>query len=405
MWTHPLVPSGMMMWARVELLKETPRSVEQLMRMCMDELNPAVQSAFPAAAIRNPAVALIHSLHKSHTGLQGVDIGSFMMKQLLLNLKQAHPYLQRFVTMSPIPGFRRWLSSELSGVSDSPAVLAAFQNLTSEEQIALLEAAPGGDSGRKSAGAAMSWLLKRPNWWTADGISCPPIAAKAGMQLVHQCCRTYLQCTVVDKKSGRPRHVDPVANFHLRNGASIGLIIRDPEKEETTMRPSYGLQVQYEYVVDQIDSNNQDYVDYGIIQMSAALKSNWQLETIDHSSPLHPPVKPALIKLAAVKPIIVKPAPIPKPAVITTERIQSIQHTFETAQPEPEPELEPEPEAAKPKAKAKPRTKPRTKPRVKPSNKGKAKPATESAQQTLSNKDEAARILSLLRDSKGTSGA
>ena len=52
MWTHPLVPSGMMMWARVELLKETPRSVEQLMRMCMDELNPAVQSAFPAAAIR-----------------------------------------------------------------------------------------------------------------------------------------------------------------------------------------------------------------------------------------------------------------------------------------------------------------------------------------------------------------
>ena len=127
----------------------------------------------------NPAVALIHSLHKSHTGLHGVDVGSFMMKQLLLSLKQAHPYLQRFVTMSPIPGFRRylsihlallrrfacrWLSSELSGVSDSPAVIAAFHNLTPEEQNALLEAAPGNDSGRKSAGAALSWLLKRPNW-------------------------------------------------------------------------------------------------------------------------------------------------------------------------------------------------------------------------------------------------
>ena len=40
-------------------------------------------------------------------------------------------------------------------------------------------------------------------------------------------CGDSVGCsTVVDKKSGRPRHVDPIANFHLRNGASIGLIIR-----------------------------------------------------------------------------------------------------------------------------------------------------------------------------------
>lgn len=271
-WTHPLVPSGMVMHARVELLKEKPRTIEQLTRMCLEELTPdaRAQSAFPSASVRNPAVACLHSFHKSHVGLIGVDFGSFLVKQLLLSLKQTNPHLQRFVTVSPLPGYRRWLQQELSGVSDSPKVLAAFDTLPSDMQMALLKAAPG----RDGACSALNWLLKRPNWWTRDGIHLPPVAADAGLQLVYACCQQYLQSTAIHERSGRRRAIDPVANFHLRNGAVIATIVRHLETD-SSMRPAYGLQVQYEYIIDDIESNNLAYVNDGKIALSPALKSTW----------------------------------------------------------------------------------------------------------------------------------
>src|SRR6202035_3773403 len=52
-------------------------------------------------------------------GLRGISFGNFLIKQVVEELKSELPHLTRFSTLSPVPGFRRWLAKRAAATNDT----------------------------------------------------------------------------------------------------------------------------------------------------------------------------------------------------------------------------------------------------------------------------------------------
>ncbi len=112
----------------------------------------------PQPVIKNPTVAVFHSLQLGLPGVRGLDLGSFLMKRVLLGIKSTHPHLQSMITLSPMPGFRRWVKDERA-LANSVSIAAAFERLEPTQRSELLSA-----TGASDPALALSGMLKRPNW-------------------------------------------------------------------------------------------------------------------------------------------------------------------------------------------------------------------------------------------------
>eukprot|EP00656_Telonema_subtile_P030433 TRINITY_DN33403_c0_g1_i4.p1 TRINITY_DN33403_c0_g1~~TRINITY_DN33403_c0_g1_i4.p1 ORF type:complete len:229 (+),score=58.11 TRINITY_DN33403_c0_g1_i4:116-802(+) len=196
------------------------------------------------------------------------------------------PHLQSMITLSPMPGFRRWVKDERA-LANSVSIAAAFERLEPTQRSELLSA-----TGASDPALALSGMLKRPNWWLEGDSLSHTVTA-----LLKNCSVEYLQSVKFCR--GRPRAVDPVANFHLRNGAEISSIIGGQEK----MRPSYGLMVQYEYKLEDVESNNHQYMEHGVVTLADAIVSHTQEPGATDVTEL-------------VEPAVSEPLPVSEPVVV-----------------------------------------------------------------------------------------
>ncbi|HEY6631381.1 MAG TPA: malonyl-CoA decarboxylase [Rhizobiaceae bacterium] len=156
--------------------------------------------------------AVFYSISDCQPGLRGISFGNFLIKQVVEELRAELPQLDRFVTLSPVPHFSRWLASR-----------------------------PAGDLGVDA--------VARPGWWndasTAAAIE-PKLTALVAWYL------TGLRDT-----AGRP--VDPVARFHLGNGARLERVNWLANTGGAGMASSHGIMVNYLYKLDEIERNHEAY--------------------------------------------------------------------------------------------------------------------------------------------------
>jgi malonyl-CoA decarboxylase len=145
------------------------------------------------------------------------------------------PSLQTFVTLSPVPGFASWLQGEREK-SDSDA-LTGVDHAT----LALLD-----EPGRASQPGTAERLKK----------ALMPIAAHYFLQ--------------AKDETGRPR--DPVARFHLGNGARLERLNWLADTSEKAMRQSHGIMVNYLYSLPDIERNHEAYSNRGMVAASRAVR-------------------------------------------------------------------------------------------------------------------------------------
>lgn len=163
--------------------------------------------------------AALYSINNALDGLAGVSFGSFLIKQVIEQISSELPHLQQFVTLSPIPGFRCWLSAK-KDVSPELRSLA-------DELDAIKNAA---DLARGRLEQIRERLL--PTLFT------------------------YL--TVERHKDGRP--VDAVARFHLGNGAAVWRLNWPANSRPDAWQQSYGAMVNYLYEPGQLDRRHEEFV-------------------------------------------------------------------------------------------------------------------------------------------------
>ncbi|MEQ8585821.1 MAG: malonyl-CoA decarboxylase [Thalassobaculaceae bacterium] len=238
---HPNMPEEPLIFVEVALVPGMSDNVQTL----LDEEAPASDPKVADSAI-------FYSISNAQRGLAGISFGNFLIKRVVDLLKQELPNLKTFATLSPIPGYRRWLDGRI-GEGKAPV-------LTSNERKALVQAL---EPGREASDAT---LLKAglgvDRWWDdealADALKGPLMRGAA----------VYL--TAEKRRSGGA--ADPVAHFHLSNGARMERLNWLGDRSPNGFRQSCGMMINYLYRLGDIDDNHEAYTDNGRIVQSSQIR-------------------------------------------------------------------------------------------------------------------------------------
>lgn len=235
---HPRMPGEPLIFIEVALVDGLAGNIQAL----LDE-------SAPDGDPHKADTAIFYSISSTQAGLRGINLGNFLIKTVVDDLSRELPNLKVFSTLSPIPGFRPWLDARLAE--------GAPNLLTSAEREQIREA--GGASGAKGA---FKTLLSRDGWHrdaTARTVLERPL-----MRL----CARYL---LIERRLGQP--LDPVARFHLSNGARVERLNWLADTSDKGLSQSYGIMVNYVYRLREIDRNHEAFTGEGKVVASTAVRS------------------------------------------------------------------------------------------------------------------------------------
>jgi malonyl-CoA decarboxylase len=213
---HPALPDEPLVFVEVAFVDELPASVAPIL-----SLESAVGDP------RKARCAVFYSITSCQPGLKGISFGNFLIKQVAQDLHEELPNLRHFATLSPIPGFRSWLRRQ------------------------------DGDRGLAAAAPIRALALADPARAPADELR-DPLEALAARYLAHQWEEGHV--------------LDPVARFHLGNGARLERINWLADASPKGLRQSLGMMVNYVYALEDVERNHEAYVNGHAVACSAAVE-------------------------------------------------------------------------------------------------------------------------------------
>nr|WP_294500996.1 malonyl-CoA decarboxylase [uncultured Rhodopila sp.] len=234
---HPRMPGEPLIFVEVALVKGLAGSVQDLLNEKAPVLDPAVADS-----------AIFYSISNCQAGLAGISFGNFLIKRVVEELSGEFSNLKTFATLSPIPGFRRWLDTLLA--SDPEGLLS------DDESVSLVSAHPA-DSGC----AALAGIIGKRSWWRHSAVR------QAAEPVLVRLCARYLMA-----ESKRNRALDPVAHFHLSNGARVERLNMLGDTSDKGARESATLMVNYLYDPAKIEEWHEDYAGEGKRNASTAVR-------------------------------------------------------------------------------------------------------------------------------------
>lgn len=221
---HPQLPAEPLIFVEIALASEMPAAIAPLIE----------KSAQPAEPKRFK-VATFYSISNCQPGLRGVSLGNFLIKRVAERLHAEFPSIRTFCTLSPVPGFARWLEEvkvEAAELKPVQAKLqAALNKLNREGKLA--DAAAASKSERDALLALASIYLRFVS----------PTAAG-----------------------------DPVAKFHLGNGARLQRINWAGDLSKNGLRQSVGLMVNYLYDLAKVEEYHERFLEGNVVHAQAVAR-------------------------------------------------------------------------------------------------------------------------------------
>ncbi len=195
---HPAMPDEPLIFVEVALTRGTPDSIQTI----LSETHRSMSAA-------DANTATFYSISNCQAGLAGISFGNSLIKTVVQHLSRELPQIKTFVTLSPIPGFVKWLNetNQFDESSISQALL--------------------------------------------------PLAAHYLLEAKH--------------RTGQPR--DPVARFHLNNGAFVEAVHADADISANGLAQSCGVMVNYRYDLNKISNNHEAYANQQSVIASKAVKA------------------------------------------------------------------------------------------------------------------------------------
>ena len=204
---HPALPEEPLIFIEVALVRGISNSIQ-----------PLLDTEAPVTDPEKADTAVFYSITNCQPGLRGVSFGNLLIKQVAQKLGEEFPRIRTFSTLSPIPGFAAWLAREAGAIAAQPA----------QDAIHAL--------------ATADWHLQ------------PELAASMKEALVPLCAHYLLNAM----RDGVP--ADPVARFHLGNGARAERLNWLADTSKRGLKNCAGMMVNYVYHLDQIEDNHEAYV-------------------------------------------------------------------------------------------------------------------------------------------------
>ncbi len=196
---HPQMMDDPLIFIEVALTNQLPSAIHEIIAEKRETIAP-----------REANCAIFYSISNCQVGLRGIPFGNYLIKRVVGLLQEELPQLKTFATLSPVPGFSRWLAAELG-------------------------------EGAKVPGATKLRTL-------------------AAQYLV-----------LAKHKSGLP--LDPVARFHLGNGARLEAIHANADLSENGLRQAHGIMVNYVYDLSEIEANHFALNELGTVAISKGVQA------------------------------------------------------------------------------------------------------------------------------------
>jgi malonyl-CoA decarboxylase len=195
--------------------------------------------------------AIFYSISNTQKGLEGISIGNFLIKRVVKKLSSEFHNLKTFATLSPIPLFRTWLNTYM--------LQEGHHHFKPDEEKAICKI-----SATKDPNTGLLEILNAGKWYknkeTAEILKKP---------LLRLCSHFLFNV----RKGNGMRAFDPVANFHLSNGAKIEHIHWMADQSKKGIAQSAGIMVNYHYRLDKIEINHENYMRHGKIHASSDARS------------------------------------------------------------------------------------------------------------------------------------
>ena len=214
---HPALPDEPLIFVEVALV-----------RGIAERIGPRLDRAAEVIDPGGADTAVFYSINHCQAGLRGISFGNFLIKQVAAELQAELPNLKAFATLSPVPGFRAWLETTPALRDDASELLGKLD-------------------GRAPADLPDHQELAR---------RLLPL------------CAFYLARARRDDQL-----LDPVARFHLRNGARLERINWAADLSPQGVAGSCGIMVNYVYRLDQVERNHEDFVNKGRVVSSRRVDS------------------------------------------------------------------------------------------------------------------------------------
>lgn len=213
---HPRLVDEPLIFVEVALTREVPHAIAPLLARNRD-----LQASDEART------AVFYSISNCQDGLRGISFGHFLIKQVAEELQRELPDLDQFVTLSPVPNFARWLAASGDAEDRSLAQALADKQWTSNDETA---------------------AFLRP-------------------QVERAAARYFM---TAKRDDGRP--VDPVARFHLGNGASLDGIHWPADLSSGALSAAHGLMVNYRYDLTRIEANHESYAEAATVNVASSVR-------------------------------------------------------------------------------------------------------------------------------------
>jgi malonyl-CoA decarboxylase len=217
---HPALVDEPLIFVEVALTESIPGAIAPLLA---EDRQPV--------PVERARTAVFYSISNTQRGLGGISFGSFLIKQVVEELRRELPKLENFVTLSPVPGFMHWVRQ----AGDVPVT---------DEERALLE------------------QLENPDWFENA-----ELATQLRSILEPLAAYYFLKA-----RTPKGRLIDSVARFHLGNGARLERIDWLGDLSPKGLRESAGFMVNYLYRLDDIEKNHEAYANQGKIAASSTVK-------------------------------------------------------------------------------------------------------------------------------------
>lgn len=220
---HPQLPDEPLIFVEVALVPEIAGAIA-----------PLIDKHSTPLAAEQFKVAVFYSISNCQPGLRGVSLGNFLIKRVADELKRELPQLKAFCTLSPIPTLVPWLA-RLQRADSLPGIKPA-QAEAAQQALAML---------RKASGDDLAALTR------AGSLQMMPAEAH---QALWRLAALYL--VLASPTAGG----DPVARFHLDNGARLERLNANADLSAKGLRQSAGLMVNYLYDLGRIEANHDRFV-------------------------------------------------------------------------------------------------------------------------------------------------
>lgn len=225
---HPQLPDEPLIFVEVALVPTMPEAIA-----------PLIEKAAQPVEAKQYKVATFYSISNCQPGLRGVSLGNFLIKRVAERLHAEFPSIRTFCTLSPIPGFVRWLDQVDAAAIELKAV---------QRKLQLARAKLHRDGMR---------LQDRIGSWTPDA------ASKDEREALLALVSIYLRI-VSPTAAG-----DPVAKFHLGNGARLQRINWAADLSKNGIRQSCGMMVNYLYDLDKVEEYHQRFLEGHVVHAKA----------------------------------------------------------------------------------------------------------------------------------------